>query len=45
MPNLPGILPGAVVPDPVEYCATAKRKLCDLRELVDANIVHSGEHR
>ena len=33
-------LPGPVVPDPAEYSAALEGKLCDLRELVDANIVH-----
>ena len=30
-------------PDPAEYSATLKRKLCVLRELLEANTVHSAE--
>ena len=37
-------LPGSVMPDPSEYSATLKTKLVELREMVDANIVHSAEH-
>ena len=44
VPQMPN-LPGPVVPDPEEYCAALKRKLYDLRELVEANIVHSAENQ
>ena len=37
-------LPGPVVPDPEEYCAALNRKLYDVRELVEANIIHSAIH-
>ena len=36
--STPG-LPGSVIPDPCEYSAALKRKLLELREMVDANIV------
>ena len=39
--QIPG-LPGSVFPDPAEYSATLRRKLYDLRELVDANTVHTA---
>ena len=35
--------PCSVVPDPAEYIAALKRKMCDLQELIDSNIVHSAE--
>ena len=35
-------LPGSVIPDPAEYSAALRRTLYDLRELVDANTVHSA---
>ena len=38
-------LPDPVVPDPAEYSATLKRKLYVLRELVEANTVHSAERQ
>ena len=38
-------LPGPVVPDPAEYSAALKRKLYVLRELVEANTVHSAERQ
>ena len=38
-------LPGTVVPDPSEYCTVLKRKLSELREIVDENIVYSAEHQ
>ena len=38
-------LPGSVLPDPSEYSTTLKVKLVELREMVDANIVHSAEHQ
>ena len=34
-------LPGPVIPDPSEYSAALNMKLIELREIVDANIVHS----
>ena len=39
------ILPDTVIPDPSEYCTTLKKKLYDLRGLVDANVVYSAEHQ
>jgi len=33
------------MPDPSEYCTTLRKKLYDLREFVDANIVHSAERQ
>ena len=39
--QIPG-LPGSVFRDPAEYSATLRRKLYELRELVDANTVHSA---
>ena len=38
-------LPGPVVPDPAKYSAALKRKLYVLRELVEANTVHSAERQ
>ena len=38
-------LPGPVIPDPSEYSAALNMKLIELREIVDANIVHSTEHQ
>ena len=38
-------LPGPVVPDPAEYSAALKRKLYVLRELIEANTVHSAERQ
>ena len=36
-------LHSSVIPNPAEYSATLRRKLYNLRELVDANTVHSAE--
>ena len=36
-------MPGPVIPDPAEYSAILKRKLYDLRELVEANTAQSTE--
>ena len=41
MPNLPG----AVVTEPAGYPASLKRKLRDLRDVVEANIVHSTKNQ
>ena len=38
-------LPSSVIPDPCEYSVALKAKLATLREMVDANIVHSAEHQ
>ena len=38
-------LPSVVIPNPSEYSSSLKKKILELRELVEANIVKSAEHQ